>query len=57
MRASFDKVVWYPWLHMDQEEEHRPYTQLPSDDMDLWVTDQMMKLGFQENQIQDTLKK
>lgn len=41
---------------MGQEEELRLYNESPCDDMDPRVTEELMNLGFEWDQIQDSLK-
>lgn len=56
-RENLEDFMADPWLNMDQEEELRPYCEPPSDDMDPWVTEEMLNLGSQWDQIQDTMNK
>lgn len=45
-RETLKQIMRDPRLHMGQEEELRPYSELPCDHMDPWVTEEMMNLGF-----------
>lgn len=43
------------WLNKNQEEELRPSSEPTCDNMDPWVTEKMMNLGFEWGQIQNSV--
>ncbi|KAF6301825.1 hypothetical protein mRhiFer1_008744 [Rhinolophus ferrumequinum] len=44
-----------PWINMGQEEELKPYVEPPSDVIDTWVMEEMVNLGFGEEDIKNAL--
>lgn len=55
-QGRLKEIIQDLWLNMGQEEELRPYNEQPCDDVDLGVTEELMNLGFEWDQIQDSLK-
>ncbi|XP_011353757.1 pro-neuregulin-3, membrane-bound isoform [Pteropus vampyrus] len=51
-RGSLKEIMQNPWLNTSQEEALRPY----SEPMDPWVSEEMINLWFEWDQIQDSLK-
>lgn len=54
-KAMLKNVMKDRWLTLSQEEELRPYTETPCDNMDPWVNKRMMKMGFEWDHIQDSM--
>lgn len=53
-RGTLEELMRDPWLNMGQEEGLRSQ-QSPCDNMDPWVTEVMMNLGFEQDQIQGSI--
>lgn len=45
-RENLEDFMLDPWLNMGQEETLRPYREPTSDDMDPWVTEEVVNPGF-----------
>ena len=45
-----------PWVNIGQEEELKPYSELPWGDIDTQVTEIMKNLGFKQHMIQEPVK-
>lgn len=54
-RATLENLMKDRWLMLGQKEELRPYTQPPCDNIDPWVTQRMMKMGFEWEHIQESV--
>lgn len=54
-RPALRNVMKEPWLNWKQEEELRPYLEPPCENMDPWVTQRMMEMGFQPENIEESV--
>lgn len=54
-RAMLKNVMKDRWLNLGQEEELRPYTESPCDNMDPWVNKGMLTMWFEWDHIQDSM--
>ncbi|XP_059537145.1 serine/threonine-protein kinase MARK2-like [Myotis daubentonii] len=56
-RPTMEEVMEDPWLNMGQEEEPlRPYIEPPQEDLDPRVTEMMLDLGFNQEEIEHSVK-
>ncbi|XP_032944155.1 serine/threonine-protein kinase MARK2-like [Rhinolophus ferrumequinum] len=54
-RDNLRDIMSDPWINMGQEEELKPYVEPPSDVIDTWVMEEMVNLGFGEEDIKNAL--
>ena len=55
-RTTLEDVMNDPWVNIGQEEELKPYSELPWGDIDTQVTEIMKNLGFKQHMIQEPVK-
>lgn len=54
-RATLENLMKDQWLTLDVKVELRLYTEPPCENMDPWVNQKMMKMGFEWEHIKDSV--
>lgn len=54
-RGTLEELMKDPWVNMGQEEELQPYTELPCENVNPQVIQEMLTLGFEQRQIEEAV--